>query len=769
MHKPAGHIRPVTIRKAVICGLLLVFIILFEYAGFLEGINNYFYDLSFRIRGFRAPSKDIIIVTIDDKTLEKLGRWPIRRFYYASLIDKTAGAKAIAFDIIMTEPTDDDTFLARAIKEHGNIILPVLIENNKNVKYPVASLSASPVGHVHVEQGIDGIVREVYHTLTFQNKNAMLPSLSSAIYELAAKKPFSRTFNKERYMPGNSIIQSDQMNINYSGVPGSFESISLVDVLNNVYPPSFFKGKIILTGVSAAGAGDIILTPFSQDRRSMPGVEGQANILNTLLLNNAVNIASPWMRWIAALFLAMVSFICFLRSTEQRAAILGLVMLLSIGVITYLLFSAFNVWLGPAIYYFTVFFVFILAYVFKFNDAVATLDKAYMTVVPHLRWGYAGDNEKHVEKGIFGSLTEKGIQSKAQILNDVSKQLGFEKELTDRALLSDIHGVLIFGPDKKNMLINNLAQTLFKENGVEAGSADSFATSLAPSVMENIKTDDVLGRLYNEKEDIFFTISLEKPAKKFFKVDASSFAVNEKTYLLIILSDVTKIKELEILKGHIISVVSHELKTPMTSIQGFSEILAGSLEGKMKNFAGIIHRESERLMRFLNTFLDITRIEEGRQPIKMTSVNLNDVIREVASALKPIGDTNSITIHTDIPDKTDDIMIDRDLTKQCIFNLVENAVKYSPSGKEVIIKLTSGTDHLKIDIIDRGYGIKEDNLNKVFEKFYRSSSDKTKNIKGSGLGLTFVKEAVEAQGGKIALASVYGEGSTFSIVIPKTT
>ena len=766
MDKLTGHIRVVTLRKAILCGLLLVFITLFEYAGFLEGINHYFYDLSFRIRGFRAPSKDIIIVTIDDKTLEKLGRWPIRRSYYALLIDKTAGAKAIAFDIIMAEPTGDDALLARAIKEHGNIILPVLIENNKNVKYPVASLSASHVGHVHVEQGIDGIVREVYHTL--QLRNDLLHSLSSMAYGFATNKPPSSIFDKKKYMPDNKITQSDPMNINYCGGPGLFESISLIDVLNNVYPPSFFINKIVIVGVSATGAGDLILTPFSQDRRSMPGLEGQANILNTLLLNNAVNIASPWMRWIAALFLAMVSFICFLGSTEQRAAILGLMMILSIGVITYLFFSVFNVWLAPAIYCFTVFLVFILAYVFKFNAAITSLDKAYATVVPHLRWGYAGDNEKYAERGISGSLTEKGIQSKAQILNDISRQLGFEKELTDRALLSDIHGVLIFGPDKKNMLINNLAQILFKENWVETGSADEFVTSLTPSIMENIKPEDVLAGLYNEKKDVYFTISLEKPAKKFFKVDVSSFAVDERTYLLIMLSDITKIKELEILKGHIISVVSHELKTPMTSIQGFSEILAGSLEGKMKNFAVIIHRESERLVRFLNTFLDITRIEEGRQPIKMISVNMNDVVREVASALKPIGDTNGITIHADIPDKTGDIVIDRDLTKQCIFNLVENAIKYSPSGKDVIIKLTSEPDHLKVDIIDHGYGIKEDDLNKVFEKFFRSSSDKTKNIKGSGLGLTFVKEAVEAQGGKLTLASVYGEGSIFSIMFQKT-
>lgn len=765
MFDTTRHIGPFTIRKAIICGLLLVFIILFEYAGLLEGINNYFYDLSFRTRGFRAPSKNIILVTIDDKALEKLGRWPLRRLHYASLIDKIMDARVIAFDIIMTEPSGDDALLAKAINKHGKVILPALIDANNNIRHPLPLLSLARTGHVHVEQGIDGVVREVYHTLRIRND--LLSSLSSVTYELATNNNFPRIPDKKMHVPDAGITQSDQMYINYCGGPGSFENISLFDVLSDVYPASFFKNKIIFVGVSAPGAGDLILTPFSQDRRSTPGVEGQANILNTILMNNAITIIPQSARWFLTALLALISFFCFMKLTEQRAAILGLIVLLSIVVVTYLLFSTLSIWLAPAICYLAVIIVFILAYIFKFNDAVNALDRAYMTVVPHLRWRFEGDGKDPFNKGIFGLLTEKGIQSKARMLKDVSGQLGFEKELADRALLSDIHGVLIFDHDNKNILINNLAQTLFKENGVETGSADTFMASLASSVMESVKPEDAFARVYGEQEGLSFTLFFEKPVKKYYKVDASSFAVNERIYLLVMLSDVTKIKELEILKGQIISIVSHELKTPMTSIQGFSEILSKNLDGKMKNFAGIIHRESERLVRFLNTFLDITRIEEGRQPIRITSVNMNDVIREAASALKPIGDESNIIIRTDIPDKTDDIMIDRDLTKQCVFNLVENAIKYSPSGKDVTIKLTDITDLLKIDIIDQGYGIKEDDLNKVFEKFYRSSSDKTKNIKGSGLGLTFVKEAVEAQGGKLTLASVYGEGSTFSIIFPK--
>ncbi len=763
MFATSRHNGFVTVRKAVICGVLLAVMFLIDYAGFFVGVNNYFYDLSFRMRGFRTPSKDILIVSIDDRTLEKLGRWPIRRHYYASMINRIIDAEVIAFDIIMTEPTADDAMLAEAFRRHGKVILPVIIDENGAVRRPVPALSAYGTGHVHVEQGIDGVVREVFHTLYAGGES--LPSFSSTVYEIAGRNIFLRNRVKKSDGVYTGIIQSDPMYINYCGGPYTFEHIPLVDVINGVYQPSYFRNRIVFVGVSAVGAGDFILTPFSQERKSMPGVEGQANMLNTLLNANAIRVVPQWMRWLASVLIGMVSFYGFLRLTEQRAAFFGLVMFLFTGTMTYILFSVFNVWLVPAICYFAIFFLFILAYIFKFNDAVETLDKAYMSVVPHLRWGYKGGDEKQIKRGIFGTLTQKGIQEKAQILDDVSRQLSFEKELTDRALLSDIHGVLIFNHDRNNMLVNSLAQALFKDNNVETKDVESFLNSLAPYALESIKHEEIMSKLY--EEGLSFTVSLEKPFKTFYKADATPFSVNEISYLLVLLSDVTKIKELELLKGHIISVVSHELKTPLTSIHGFSEILAGRLEGKMKNFAEIIHRESERLARFLNMFLDITRIEEGRQPIRMTSVNLNDVVNEVASALKPIGDKNSTTILTDTPAKTDYITVDADLTKQCIYNLVENAIKYSPSGKDVIIRLTDSPQNMKIDIIDHGYGIKEEDVKKVFEKFFRSSSDKTKNIKGSGLGLTFVKEAVEAQGGRLTLSSIYGEGSTFSIIFPK--
>jgi signal transduction histidine kinase len=101
-------------------------------------------------------------------------------------------------------------------------------------------------------------------------------------------------------------------------------------------------------------------------------------------------------------------------------------------------------------------------------------------------------------------------------------------------------------------------------------------------------------------------------------------------------------------------------------------------------------------------------------------------------------------------------------------NLVENAMKYSPSDREVMLKVEEAAEVIRVDVADQGYGIRPADLDIIFEKFYRSRSEETEEIKGSGLGLTFVKKAVEAQGGRIAVVSTYGKGSTFSLFFPKT-
>ena len=746
--------------------VLVTLILLADRIGFFNGMNNYFYDLYFRLRGPEEPAKNIVIIAIDGKTLKDLGRWPIRRLYYASLLKRLKEANTVAFDIMMAEPSADDAALEESVREQGRVVFPAAIDDNMAVTYPAIPVARDRVGHIHVEQGIDGVVREVYHTLFY--KNGFLPSFSSVIFENATGIAFRRT------MPGHfqgqvgRITQSDGMTINYCGGPGTFERISFTDVLAGMYPPSFSRNKICFVGVTATGAGEILLTPFSQERRSTPGVEVQANILSNLLLGNAIRVVPYWIGSICAIFLVLLSFLCFLHLSELRTAVLLPLMLLCLAAITYALFSVLNVWLAPSAFFLTILSVFFVSYAFKFNEAVARLDRAYAAALLHLRWHGDQDGQEPLQQGMRALLTPGGVYSKAQVLGNITEQLIFEKQLTDTAVFSDVQGVLLFGPGRTLVLANNLSAVLCEENFVDIRTVDTFLKNLASLVLDKVDIGDIAERLYSGEHRVTFNVSFPAPKKKFFKLDASPLTIQDKRYPLFVFSDITTLKELEILKSHVVSLVSHEIKTPLLSIEGFSEMLRDSLEGEMKEYAVIVQKESARLIRFLDTFLDISRIEGGQQPIRMEPVMLSDTVKEAVYELKAFAEERGITISAETPEEISRVMIDRDLTKQCFINLIENGIKYSQRGKVVTARLVEEVDHVRIDIIDHGIGIREEEVDLVFDKFYRGHSDDTREIQGSGLGLTFVKEAVGAQGGKVSVESRYGEGSKFSILFPKT-
>jgi len=751
----------ITLKRITLPLFCLLILFSLEYIGILAGMNHYFYDLSFRIRGPEKPPADIVIVAIDEQTLAKLGRWPLKRGYYASLLGKMAAAQVVAFDIMMSEPADDD-MLAREMHQYARVVLPAVIEEKMFIEYPSRTLPPVRTGHVHIERGIDGIVREVYHTLYFQG--SLLPSFSSVLYEMAGKTLFPRGKPIPDQQDDAAIIQSDLMRINHYGGPGTFTRISLGDVIDGKYSPAYFQGKIVLVGMTAMGLVDSATTPYSAARLGTPGVEIQATILSNLLLGDAIRVVPFPMRWIISLLLGLFLYYHFFRTTEGRGALLLIAALLLFSIFSFLSFALWHIWCAPTGTYVTFLTLFALAYIFKLNDAAVSLGITYDAIRPHLRNAEAQGKPGLVKKGISGVLTPKGIQSQAFLLHDLTNQLIFEKELSDRILLSDIFGVAVFDPEGSLAIANRDVHHFSGANGISLDSRDRFIEGLAPYVMEKGDGD---ATLLQWLERASMTVCLMKPDKRYFKVDILHLPVGEKEYSLFILSDITKLKEVEILKGQIVSIVSHELKAPMTSIQGFSEILTENLEGPMHRFATIIHDESLRLTKFVNTFLDINRIEEGRQQINKVSVVLSDLLTETALILAPLAEKKGIRLQVERPDDVAPVSVDRDLTKQCIMNLAENAMKYSPPDREVTLKVEEEAEVIRVDVADQGYGIKAADLDKIFDKFYRSCSAETEDIKGSGLGLTFVKEAAEAQGVRIAVASTYGEGSTFSLFFPK--
>ena len=750
-------------KKIIIPVLCLLVLFGIEYLGFLVGMNNYFYDLSFRLRGPEKPLEKIIIAAIDEETLAKLAPWPLKRTYYASVLKKMKAADVVAFDIVMAETFPEDPFLAKAMKQYGAAVLPVIIKEDMTIEDPSRTLHPIPTGHVHIERGIDGVAREVYHTLYFQGRR--LPSFSSIIYEMAGKRSLPRSVLLPEQRDEKAIIQCDLMRINYHGGPGTFTRVSFLDIVQGAYPADYFRGKIVLVGITAMGLVDSAMTPYAETRLGTSGVEIQANIVNNLLMAEAITVIPLTGRWLIGVMVALLLYLFFFRMTEGMGVLLLIAALLLYSLFTFFAFSLWHVWNPPAAALISFLVLLALAYIFKLQAAAVSLGATYDAIRPHLRNAEAKDEPGLAGKGLTGILTPRGIQSQAFVLNDITNQLIFEKELSDRILLSDIFGVAVFDPDGRLTVANRDVHHLCTANAIFLDSRDRFIAELAPHVMEKRKDGPTFERWLQMTS---ITVSLGKPEKRYLKVDLSLLSVGEKKYALFILSDITKIKEVEILKGQIVSIVSHEIKTPMTNIQGFSELLVQSLEGELNQFAGIILEESVRLTKFVNTFLDINRIEEGRQLIRKKPVHVSALIRQVAVKIQPIAKNKGLQISAEAPDETVPVLIDKDLTEQAVLNLAENAIKYSPPDGKVIIRVTEQSDSVKIDVADNGYGIREEDQSRIFEKFYRANAESAEEVKGSGLGLAFVKKAVEAQGGQVTVTSTFGQGSTFSLIFPKS-
>jgi signal transduction histidine kinase len=228
----------------------------------------------------------------------------------------------------------------------------------------------------------------------------------------------------------------------------------------------------------------------------------------------------------------------------------------------------------------------------------------------------------------------------------------------------------------------------------------------------------------------------------------------------------SKLREMDKLKTESILIVSHELKTPLTSIMGFAHTLANlSVPAeKAKHYLEIIEAESKRLDMLINEYLDISMIEAGTLPMPKNSSNIQSIIKETIESYKL---SKNISIELNFPEELSLVMANKDKIKQVIINLLDNAAKYSPENGKITITGKNMSDHLVFCIVDEGFGIKNEDLNKLYDKFYRSTEGGSRGIKGLGLGLAITKGIVEAHKGKIWVESEAGKGSTFCFTISK--
>jgi PAS domain S-box-containing protein len=231
-------------------------------------------------------------------------------------------------------------------------------------------------------------------------------------------------------------------------------------------------------------------------------------------------------------------------------------------------------------------------------------------------------------------------------------------------------------------------------------------------------------------------------------------------------TDITEQKKMNEMKNEFVSVVSHELRTPLATILGFMEIMLKrnlSIE-KMKKYTETVYQEGNRLSNLINDFLDLQRIESGRQEYRFIPVPVNLLVQDLWNYWDG-RQNHQLMIH--LPSEENYIRGDADRLRQVLHNLISNAIKYSPNAEKIDLYVCVKNGHIVIQIQDYGLGIPEEAKDKLFSKFYRVDNSDRRKIGGTGLGLAIVKEIIEAHQGTICFSSELGEGSTFTLELPE--
>lgn len=252
---------------------------------------------------------------------------------------------------------------------------------------------------------------------------------------------------------------------------------------------------------------------------------------------------------------------------------------------------------------------------------------------------------------------------------------------------------------------------------------------------------------------------------------------------LLAINDVTRERESDRLKSEFVSVVSHELRTPLTSILGYTELLmAREFEPtERKEFIQTVHKEADHLSNLVEDLLNVSRLDAGKVKLERWVMALPKLVRDIVAQLNKELDVERHRLLLDVHDSLPPIYADRDRVRQILSNLLSNAIKYSPEGGEVVLHASvlhrpppsapplPPEPALLISVRDHGIGIPQQELNRIFERFYRVDNSNTRRIGGTGLGLAITRALVELHGGRIWAESAPGDGSTFYVTLPLAT
>jgi signal transduction histidine kinase len=777
-----------TRRWVVLNGLLLAVVGLLSLSYPADELSRRTGDMYFRLRGSQGTSPHVGLVLIDDASLERYGRWPWKRSLLAQVVRAASAEhpKALGLDILLSEAEDDtnDRQLAKVLKDAGNMVLVSKISNSPQGRLwveplPLFARNAVAVGHAQAALGPDSICRSIpVRELSLDGPRwafalEVVRVASGAILEdngrelrIGERKIPTVGPSSHAVVAGVEFESLRFLPIDYRGqiAPGEtsppFSAVSVVDLLDGK-AGSQLQGKAVLIGFGSTEIGDRIPTPVS-DRLPMPGVEIHANLIDAILAGRSLRPLNGWLNLLVLCAFSMSSTWVVLRWPIGRGLV-ALAALLAVGLAaSYFAFAWMHilVGLGPFLC------VALLAGPLAQLQNLVLVDRGLTQGLRQLQIALMGEPTK--KNSLPAALraeirpTEGDLHWKVSLLRQLQAELSSLYAFDETLLKAMQEGLAVFSVDGRVIFRNPQWESFCEKQGWDATAGlDNFAHALGEPAWCDLRKS-LAPDIWLDSE-VYLGEGLWRLRAVRLKGRSPSDASD---LIMVVVADQTARLERDRARAEALGFVTHELRTPLVSIQGFAEyLLRYSKERASSEAAATIFQESGRLVAMINTYLDVLRLEAGARPMRKETFQVGETVKQVARVIQPIAQASEIKVRIEIAADLPALQGDSHLIEGALLNLVSNAIKYSARGSEVKLRAEAEGEGVVLEVWNPGPAIPAEELGRLFEPFYRRN-EQEETTRGWGLGLAFVKRIAEQHGGKAEAWSESGSGTSFRIHLP---
>lgn len=410
--------------------------------------------------------------------------------------------------------------------------------------------------------------------------------------------------------------------------------------------------------------------------------------------------------------------------------------------------------------------IFILMLLHLFDKYIKPIDQAIKTVDQLVKGNYRA-RMHHAPSGSMDELSRK-INALARNLSELSIHEQMQAEQLSTVIDNTESGLVLIDEKGYVHLVNRKLVSMFGQTEKE------YIGYLYYEVFKNERVHETVQQtfLYERNVKQSLTHMQEKDSHRRYIEIVGAPIFNERNILkgaVLMFYDITEYKNLEVMRKDFVANVSHELKTPITSIKGFAETL---LEGDIHNddeknhFLEIIYDESKRLQLLIEDLLTLSKLEKDEFQLNLSSVNISLLLEEIVPMIKQRAKQALITLNVNVDDNVT-LTADKEKLRQVFINLLTNAISYTSEHGMITLDVSELENDIKIIIQDSGIGINKEDLPRIFERFYRVDKARSRNTGGTGLGLAIVKHIVEIHRGRISVESEVDQGTTFYVYFPK--